>query len=128
MHGRGRSACPNPPEKKRRRDAQQAQEGQQAKIINVSQQRSLPNERVINRGVRLLWRRHRIAVRRERGCQLAQPLLKGRVVRCQMRDHRCLVYLCSAREHSSDGSNAKATANVSHQIEYAGGIADLLVG
>src|SRR5690349_517361 len=44
-----------------------------------------------------------------------------------MRDHRRLMRLRAAREHGRHCSNPKATADVPHQVEDAGCVADLLV-
>jgi len=63
VHGRGAAAGAHLFEEQAGGHAEQAEEREEAEVVDVSQQRRLPHERLIHRTVGLLSSGHNIAVR-----------------------------------------------------------------
>lgn len=127
MHWCGAAAGADFLEEQTQWHADQAQQGEEAEVIDVGEESRLSHERLVHRTVCLLSRRHDVAVRRKVPNHLAQTFSKDRIVRCQMRHHRRLVRLRSTREHRRHHRNPKTAAHVSHEVVYTSGVANLFV-
>ena len=93
MHGHGAPAALRLPEQEYQRHADQTQERQPAKCIDIGEEGSLLLQRAVQQAIGLLLGTCRVAILAEHPGSRLQMLLKFRLVRAKMADHQCLVGL-----------------------------------
>ena len=107
------------PEKENQRNAQQADNYQQSKLIDVGKERSLLLQRLVYEPIGVIVRRNRTNLRGERPLHLRNLIVEHRIILRQLADQQRLVGLRTSRNQRGDCRNANASTQVAEQIRQA---------